>query len=124
MTKTNLWRLTTLLAYLGLIALILVWNTLIDPPERPAVSLVLIILLGPLLFPLRGLLHGRRYTHAWSSMLALAYFILGITGAYTSTKDQTYDVLMVILSLVWFAGAIVYVRTTVPTDKTTGKALR
>ena len=121
MTRAKLWWLTTQSAYLGLILLIIVWNGFIAPTERPAVALVLIILLGPLLFPLRGLLHGKRYTHAWSSMLALAYFLLGVTTAYTSDGSRMYGMLMIILSLIWFSGSILYVRTTMPETATKTK---
>ncbi|MGM0552844.1 MAG: DUF2069 domain-containing protein [Pseudomonadota bacterium] len=98
-----------LIAYLALIGLILVWTTWIDPPEIVPISVALVILVLPLLFPLRGMLHGRRYTHAWSSLLALAYITLGITLAAVA-DDRVYGILMSVASLAWFAGCLLYVK--------------
>ncbi|WP_017941385.1 MULTISPECIES: DUF2069 domain-containing protein [unclassified Thioalkalivibrio] len=98
-----------LIAYLALLGLILVWTTWIDPPEIVPISVALVILVLPLLFPLRGMLHGRRYTHAWSSLLALAYVTLGITLA-AAADARLYGLLMTAASLAWFAGCLLYVK--------------
>ena len=70
--------MAALAAYFALLALLLNWYTWIAPPERVPVSVALAVTAIPLLFPLRGLLHGRPYTHAWTSFLALPYFALGV----------------------------------------------
>lgn len=98
-----------LLAYLGLMGLILIWTTWIAPPEIVPISVALVILVLPLLFPLRGMLHGRRYTHAWSSLLALAYLTLGITLA-AAVDARLYGVLMTAAAFAWFAGCLLYVK--------------
>lgn len=107
----TVYRWLTLSGYLSLLALILVWNTVIAPPDWFPVAGILIVLLVPLLFPLRGLLHGRRYTYAWSSMLSLAYFIIGVSDAYSDPVDRLYGWLMIASSLLWFTGAVLYVKT-------------
>lgn len=102
-------RALALAGFLGLLVLILVWTTWIAPPEIVPVSLALVVLVLPLLFPLRGMLHGRRYTHAWASLLALAYITLGITiGA--AAEDRLYGLLMTVASLAWFAGSLLFVK--------------
>lgn len=106
----TLWRNVALTAYLGLFVLIITWNIFIAPPEKYPLALILILLLIPLLFPLRGMLHGRRYTYAWSSMLALLYFIIGVADAWSDPVDRVYGLLMTMLSIGWFTGAILYVR--------------
>ena len=98
-----------LIAYLALLGLILVWTTWIDPPEIVPIAVALVVLVLPLMFPLRGMLHGRRYTHAWSSLLALAYITLGITLA-AAADARLYGVLMTTASLAWFAGCLLYVK--------------
>jgi uncharacterized membrane protein len=98
-----------LISYLALLGLILVWTTWIDPPQVVSISVALVILVLPLMFPLRGMLHGRRYTHAWSSLLALAYITIGITlGA--AAEDRLYGVLITGASLAWFIGCLAYVK--------------
>lgn len=102
-------RALALAGFLGLLLLILIWTTWIAPPEIVPVWLALIVLVMPLLFPLRGMLHGRRYTHAWSSLLALAYITLGITiGA--AAEDRLYGLLMTGTSLAWFTGSLLFVK--------------
>ena len=109
MNALALARSLALAAYLGLFALILVWTTWVARPEVLPVSVVLVMLLLPLLFPLRGMLHGRRYTHAWSSLLALAYITLGITLA-AAADARTYGLLMTAASVAWFIGCLLYVK--------------
>ena len=46
------WYALTLLGYLGTFALLLAWYTVLAPSEHFPVSLVLLVLVGPLLFPL------------------------------------------------------------------------
>ena len=81
-------------------------------PLRPGGSLIALKAL-PLLFPLPGILGGRRYTYQWSSMLILAYFAEGATRAWSERgPSQLLAVAEVFLSLVFFASAVVYARLT------------
>jgi len=102
-------RWLTLGGYFGLFFLILVWTSLVDPPQHLPRSLVLLALLLPLLAPLRGLLHGRQRTHAWTSLLALLYVAIGITLA-AAAEDRVYGLSMLGLALVLFSGCLLYVR--------------
>lgn len=109
----NIIKLTQLLAlsgYFGLLGLILVWQIWLAPSQHVPTSIVLILLAVPLLFPLRGLLHGRPYTYAWSSFLALFYFILGVGEAYSSIETRYLGLLEVLFSLMLFVGCILYAR--------------
>ena len=65
---------------LALIALCLAWELWLAP-LRPGGSW-LSLKAVPLLAPLRGLLHGRRYTFEWTPFLALAYFTEGVVRAW------------------------------------------
>ncbi|MFO8005734.1 DUF2069 domain-containing protein [Thioalkalivibrio sp.] len=99
----------TLVGYFGLFFLILIWTSLIDPPHHLPRSLVLLALLLPLLVPLRGLLHGRPRTHAWTSLLALLYVAIGITLAAVA-EDRFYGLSMLGLALLLFSGCLLSVR--------------
>lgn len=66
---------------LALIALSLAWELWLAP-LRPGGSWLSLKAL-PLLAPLRGLLHGRRYTFQWTPLLALAYFTEGVVRAWS-----------------------------------------
>ncbi|AHE97382.1 DUF2069 domain-containing protein [Thioalkalivibrio paradoxus] len=102
-------RWLTLAGFFGLFFLILLWTTLIAPPEHLPRALVLALLLLPLLAPLRGLLHGRPYTHAWTTLLSLFYVALGITLAATP-DGRVYGLSMLAFALMLFAGCLLVVR--------------
>jgi uncharacterized membrane protein len=98
-------------ALIGLIALCLLWELWLAP-LRPGGSFVALKAL-PLVFPLRGVLEGRRYTFQWSSMLILAYFAEGLTRAWGERgASQQFAIAEVVLSLAFFAAAVSYARLT------------
>lgn len=68
-------------ALLALIALCLAWELALAP-LRPGGSWLVLKAL-PLLAPLRGMLHGRRYTYQWVMFLALAYAAEGCVRAWS-----------------------------------------
>ncbi|MCG5500627.1 DUF2069 domain-containing protein [Ectothiorhodospira lacustris] len=90
---------------LGLFGLIFAWTLWIDPPQQFPRAILLILLLGPLLLPLRGLLHARLQTHIWTSLLSLPYVLIGSTLA-AAGEQRLYGVLMILLSLALFAGCV------------------
>lgn len=68
-----------------------------------------VVLVGPMLFPLRGLIKGNSYTFAWSHFLALFYFILAIIVLWEG-RSLYYGLLLLIGSTTWFTCALLYVR--------------
>ena len=109
MDKIKIFRWVTLSGYFGLIALIFSWHLWIDPLEPKMISMRILVEIGPLMFPLRGILHGRVYTHAWSMYLALLYFVAGIWYAGDiSTRD--FGIPYSLLSLTFFIGTVFYTR--------------
>lgn len=112
-SKARLGRVMTLVGYLGLLALILNWFIWISPPERVPRAFPIIALAVPLLFPLRGLLHGRRYTHQWTSFLTMVYFAIGVDAWANAAAGAAWlGMAMVALSLLLFVGTVVYARYT------------
>ncbi|MGE0081111.1 MAG: DUF2069 domain-containing protein [Thiohalomonadaceae bacterium] len=105
------WHALTLAGYFGLFILLMAWIAWIAPPATVPRSIALLFAVGPLLFPLRGLLHGRPYTHAWSSFLALFYFAYGTAEAFSGSSVQLLAAAAGLLSLLWFISAILFVRT-------------
>ena len=82
MTQRAAW-LAACAAWIALIALGLAWELFLAPLRPGGSWLVLKVL--PLLLPLRGLLHGRRYTFQWSTLLVWAYFVEGTVRAVSDT---------------------------------------
>jgi len=108
MNAVSISRWVTLLSYFGLLFLLLNWFSWISPPVQVPRALLIIILVVPLLFPLRGLLHGKTYTHAWTSFLSLFYFAIGVDIIYTIPADRTLALAMTGLSLLLFTGCICF----------------
>lgn len=103
-------RWVALAAHLVLLALMLGWYTWLAPPARVPISLMLALVAIPLLLPLRGLLHGRAYTHAWTSFLALPYFALGVDAVAAGVRPAWLGWAAVVTSLTLFAAAVGYAR--------------
>lgn len=104
------WRIVVLSGYFGLYGLLLLWVAWLEPPSHSPIALALLLWVGPLLFPVRGLLHGRSYTHAWSSFLALFYFAFGVFHSAGPMVRPWLAWLEICFSVLWFLGAILYVR--------------
>jgi len=101
---------TTLIA---LIVLCVAWE-LVLAPLRPGGSW-LVLKVVPLLFALRGVLHGRRYTYQWACLLACLYLCEGLTRAYTDAPpSNAVAMLEAALSLVFLISAMLYARATRP----------
>ncbi len=98
-----------LASLLALIALGLAWEIWLAP-LRPGGSWLSLKVL-PLLAPLFGLLHGRRYTFQWTSFLALAYVVEGVVRGWSEAGPaRTLALLEVMLSVALFACAVLGAR--------------
>ncbi len=107
---TQTWRIIALGGYFGLLSLLVAWTVWLAPPRGLPIALVLIILVGPLLFPLRGILHGYARAHFWASLLAIFYFVAGVFHIAGGIEQSWLAWWEIWLSIVLFAGALGYVR--------------
>jgi uncharacterized membrane protein len=110
MKKSSIARNIALTGYFGLFPLILLWYTILAPSRHFGYTFPLIMLLVPLVFPLRGMLTGKLYTYAWTSFLSLYYFAHGVGETYSEPDERLYGSLEILFSIMWFVGAILYVR--------------
>ena len=95
---------------IGLIFLGLAWELWLAPLKPGGSWLVLKVL--PLLAPLFGVLHGKRYTCQWSTLLIWLYFTEGVVRAYSDTGAAARLALIeVVLSLAYFASAVAFLRS-------------
>ncbi|MEY2631984.1 MAG: hypothetical protein RIR00_638 [Pseudomonadota bacterium] len=68
-----------------------------------------------LLLPLRGILHGRRYTYQWSSLFLLLYLMEGLVRASSDQGlSQQLALVETLLSLILFGLVVTYSRLTRP----------
>ncbi|VAW92072.1 hypothetical protein MNBD_GAMMA23-883 [hydrothermal vent metagenome] len=111
-TKADFYYFMTLTGYFGLLILLSSWIIYFDPPKNGTTAFALLFILTPLLLALRGLLNGKRYTYAWSSMLILFYFMHGVVDAWAN-ENKTLQILALIevgLTVIFFIGSIMYVK--------------
>ncbi|CUS49237.1 MAG: putative membrane protein [Idiomarinaceae bacterium HL-53] len=107
---SSFYRKLTLICYplltLYMIALV-VW---LMPSEFLPIPLALVIWVAPLLFPLRGIIKGDPYTHAWANFVFTLYFLHGFTIIYTHWHCWYFAVIELLLVSGAFIGATFYAR--------------
>jgi uncharacterized membrane protein len=99
-----------LAGFLGLFALLMLWNTVFTSTSRFPVAFLLILTITPLLLPMRGFLDGRLKSSAWLAYISLIYFVHGCLEAYSSPLSRPFALLEILLSLMIFFGATFYIR--------------
>ena len=94
----------------ALIFLCVAWELFLAP-VRPGGSW-LALKAVPLMVPLFGVLHGRRYTFQWTTLLIWVYFAEGIVRAYSdSGLSARLAAAEIVLVLAYFASAVAFVRS-------------
>jgi len=109
--KARLFYALLLFGYFGIMLLLPVWYGWLEPPVMLPPKVALLMLGLPLFAPLRGLLHARSYTVAWSLFLSLVYFTHGVVEAYSKTGTHWPAITEVTLSVCWLIGGILFIRT-------------
>lgn len=96
---------------IALIALCLAWELWLAP-LRPGGSWLVLKSL-PLLLPLFGILHGKRYTFQWASLLILAYLLEGVTRLVSDGGPSRWLAAgETLLATTFFVATLAYARLT------------
>ena len=104
-------RLAASAALIALIVLCLAWELWLAPLRSGGSYLALKTL--PLIFPLMGILSGKRRTYQWTSMFILAYFAEGVVRAWSERGTaQLLAGTEITLSALFFAAVVAYARLT------------
>ncbi len=83
--NTRLARILSLGSYLGLIAFGMAWAIRLGGLPRNQISITLVLMVLPLLIPLRGILHARHKALVWGMLVALLPLL---HGGVTLWSDQ------------------------------------
>ncbi|WP_428443067.1 DUF2069 domain-containing protein [Photobacterium sagamiensis] len=78
-SKTQSLRYITLIANLSLILWVGLWQSMISPHPHLNSYVIAIMWVLPLLLPLKGILEGKPYTHAWANFILMFYFLHALT---------------------------------------------
>ena len=108
MDITIFWRALAATGILGLVILIVVWNTLLTPNQVYPRSVEILFFAGPLLFFTRGVLQAKRYTFVVITMVSFAYILMGV-WYILSADEKIYGYLLLLFSFIMFIGSLMHV---------------
>jgi uncharacterized membrane protein len=96
-------KITCLLSWLALVVLQLILTWLTN-------NYWLLMLVLPLMIPLKGLLQDQRYTYKWIGFLTLLYFCIGISELVSNPQLRLYGFATTLASTLLFLASIYYAR--------------
>lgn len=103
----------TVVAVVAMIFLVAAWELWLAPMNGSPSWVVLKAFI--LMLPLRGLLHGRRYTYQWYTMFVLLFFMEGVMRAWSDKGlSQVLAGVQVVLTVVSFLSATLYAKYSRP----------
>ena len=111
MNRTAWLQNISIVSLIALIFLSVAWEGWLAPLQPGGSALIFKVL--PLLFPLFGILRGKRYTYQWSSLMILVYFTEGAVRAWSDHGlSQQLAMIEVALTVIFFFSTIYYARAT------------
>jgi len=108
--KTQQYRHLALSAYLLLLCWMALWQIYLSPHPHINPVTAAIAWCIPLLFPLRGILAGKAYTHAWANFVLMLYFLHSLTILYVDQGERWLAVIELLLACAAFTGNVLYAR--------------
>ena len=110
MNTAKIFHTGAIISLIWLIGWLVAWEVVVAPLQPGSWLLALKAL--PLLLPLRGVIKRDLYTLQWSSMMILVYFTEGVVRAWADLSEASRIMAMgeVVLVLVYFACALLYLR--------------
>ena len=108
--KLRFYQNIALTGYLSLFLILMLNIVWLIPSRHFPTALVLLVIVTPLLFPLRGLLNNKTYTYQWASFLSLAYFAHGISEMSAYPQLWFAGLLETLAATVMYLGCVLYAR--------------
>ncbi|MDO6708461.1 DUF2069 domain-containing protein [Photobacterium sp. 1_MG-2023] len=108
-TTQNL-RYFALTANLSLLLWVVLWQSVISPHPHLNNYVVAGMWSLPLLLPLKGMLAGKPYTHAWANFILMFYFLHALTLLWTDGGERWLALVELGLTTAAFFGNILFAR--------------
>lgn len=89
--------------YFGLLIFLPIWHLILVPSVMDK-YITLLLTIGPLLLPLRGIVKQQPYTYAWSNFIVLIYMIHGLTLIWDRPDERLYVIVELLLTSMMFIG--------------------
>ncbi|MDD1784143.1 DUF2069 domain-containing protein [Enterovibrio sp. ZSDZ35] len=103
-------RTVALTSYLALIAWVLIWHGFLSPHPHINPVGVTIAWLIPLMLPLKGILTGKPYTHAWANFILMFYFLHGLTLLFVDEGERYLALVELVITSISFVSNILYAK--------------
>lgn len=103
-------RALSLFCYLGLIAWLMAWIIVWGDVAREHVSIWLLLFVGPLLLPMRGVLAGRDKALIWGALVGLLYLVHGGMVAWSEPDKRWLGLVEAGLSVGYLISASYFIR--------------
>nr|WP_265347121.1 DUF2069 domain-containing protein [Aeromonas veronii] len=100
----------TLVGFFGLLCWVILWHLWLSPHPDLNPWLLPVIWTVPLLFPLKGIVQGNPYTHAWGNFVLMPYFLHALTLITTDEGERWLAVVELVFTTLAFVGTIYYAR--------------
>ena len=108
--NTKFFRILTLTSYLLLIVWLVVWHFILTIDKPTSTLFTLLFWIVPILLPIKGLIEGKPYTHAWTNFIVMYYLLHGLTAVYAVEGERLYAFVEIILCCALFTGCSFYAR--------------
>jgi uncharacterized membrane protein len=108
--NTKFFRILTLTSYLLLIVWLVVWHFILTIDKPTSTLFTLLFWVVPILLPIKGLIEGKPYTHAWTNFIVMYYLLHGLTAVYAVEGERLYAFVEIILCCALFTGCSFYAR--------------
>lgn len=108
-SRVKLSRAISLASFIGLAALVTIWNLVFADLHGARTWVVVGIQLIPLLLVAPGMISGSPRAHAWMCFIVNLYFIQGVLAAIDPAR-MLYGWLEALISLALFISALLYTR--------------
>ncbi|MGH8458264.1 MAG: DUF2069 domain-containing protein, partial [Nevskiales bacterium] len=102
-------RTLALAGLMSLIGCLFYWYGALLPSARLGAWLPALLTV-PLLLPLPGLIRGKAYTHAWTSLLSLLYLTWALTELLANPPARPAAYPAFFSALMLFSGCLLFVR--------------
>lgn len=97
-------------AYLMLIFWVGIWHGVISPHPHVNPFVITLIWLLPLTFPLKGIIRGDPYTHAWANFILMFYFLHSLTLLWTDEGERYLALIEFLITMSAFIGNLMYAK--------------
>ncbi|RKF18161.1 DUF2069 domain-containing protein [Alginatibacterium sediminis] len=90
---------------------VVLWHVFISPSPQQNLWFVLVLWFVPLLLPLRGILAGTAYTHAWACYILLWYVLHSATIIGNNDHELWLAIVELSIALVSFTACLYFAKT-------------